>query len=94
MSVSTTTTSLMSVGISKPSASLYISTVGVEGVAASAVGVSVEGSEVVISGEGAFAIADVAGRTVAKGNGNARVALPAGTYIVATTTATVKVAVK
>ena len=79
---------------SKPSASLYISTVGVEGVAASAVGVSVEGSEVVISGEGAFAIADVAGRTVAKGNGNARVALPAGTYIVATTTATVKVAVK
>ena len=79
---------------SKPSASLYISTVGVEGVAASAVGVSVEGSEVAISGEGAFAIADVAGRTVAKGNGNARVALPAGTYIVATTTATVKVAVK
>ena len=43
---------------------------------------SVEGTTLVISGDGAYAVVDLAGRTVAAGDGAARVVAAPGTYVV------------
>ncbi len=67
---------------------------GIQGTMAAESGVKVVGNTVVITGEGDYMVADMAGRIVAKGTGSAEVALAAGTYVVTTSATTAKVQVK
>lgn len=67
---------------------------GIQNAFAAESGVKVVGNTVVITGEGDYMVADIAGRIVAKGTGSAEVALAAGTYVVTTSATTAKVQVK
>lgn len=80
---------------SAPTSVVTVNTTGVDAVSA-ATGklLAVEGTTLVISGTGAYTVADVAGRTVAAGDGAARVAVVAGTYVVVVDGEVFKVAVK
>lgn len=69
-------------------------TSGVAGVNGEGALLTVEGTTLVISGNGAYAVVDLAGRTVAAGNGAARVAAAAGTYVVTVDGTVFKVVVK
>ena len=67
---------------------------GLNGAAVAGKLLTVEGTTLVISGTGAYTVADVAGRTLAAGEGAARVAVVPGTYVVAVDGEVFKVAVK
>ncbi len=69
-------------------------TSGVAGVNAEGTLLKVEGTTLLISGNGAYAVVDLAGRTVAAGNGAARVAAAAGTYVVTVDGTVFKVVLK
>lgn len=80
---------------SAPTEAVSVNTTGVEAAGALAGKLlNVEGTTLVISGTGAYTVADIAGRTVAAGNGAARVEVAAGTYVVAVDGEVFKVAVK
>lgn len=69
-------------------------TSGVADVNAEGTLLKVEGTTLLISGNGAYAVVDLAGRTVAAGNGAARVAAAAGTYVVTVDGTVFKVVLK
>ncbi len=80
---------------SAPTEAVTVNTTGVDAAGAPAGNLlTVEGTTLVISGTGAYTVADVAGRTIAAGQGAARVAVVAGTYVVAVDGEVFKVAVK
>ncbi len=79
---------------SAPTEGVFVQVSGLDSVNAEGKLLSVEGTTLVISGTGAYAVVDLAGRTVAAGQGAARVAAAPGTYVVTVDGTVFKVVLK